>query len=317
MSAGDTVATYRWAIGLTAKDRWSTPWSLSLAGENFVRTLAHWSGITPAQHLLGPNIGMNATVVRIVDFTAIFAWLVLLCTNARKDEKFGRCALWYLLVVFAVAHIVNPAFLKFCDRSRYIVAMVPAVALTIAFAVRSWHRANWPTRASLCVIFSIWVLVSVIMLGHINRRAVDNTRMLTNAEGDPRKFAADYLTARVDPENDLVICQTWWTYFPIAYYSSEAFPMFSPDLHFAEMVPVSLPTTARKVWYVHLPWANGPDFRVTRVAGWPDAADPTRELAIGIADNPQTAVDWAVTTYATVINAKRDAFRRLSGSTRY
>lgn len=296
-SGGDIASTYKAAAASGSTGQWASPWSLHLIARNAIAVLDHWVGAVSTEFFLGDYISLPRALNCVVRALAVAAWMVVLLMIFIRGGRFGRFVLCYLLTIFAIAHISNPAFLNVSHKSRYIVAMVPMVSLIMAFIAHSWQQMRWPERLSSSMVVGAWLLVTIIVLLNIGRSTVEDCEIFITADGDPKLLAAGFLKTHVNPETDLVLCGSWWTYWPIAYYSGEAFPLFSSDLVYAEQVKIDLPTTAARVWYVELPLVDKPRFTGTRIAGWADVADPSCELIVTLVDDPQAAIDWQLADY--------------------
>jgi len=302
------VAAWRYGATMGSTGEWASPLSARLAALNIVHVLDHWTGATTLEFLLGKPDERYASLVKAVRYVCLAAWLVLLFVASRAGAK-GRFLLGYLAAVFLLGHFANPAFVNVPAKGRYLIATLPVLALLLGLAANSCGRGGTAAKAGATVLLASWAGMAVLMLSFIGRNMVGNIEMTTTAGGDPNALAAEYLLQRVNPKDELVLCSSWWTYWPIAYYSSERLPMFTSDLVHAENEQVILPRDRRKVWWVQLPFHNAPPFPAECVMEWPEVGGQARGLSIWIARDPAAAIRLTVEDYQA---RKAEKLRALS-----
>jgi hypothetical protein len=308
----DVVAAWRYGSRMGTEDtRWSSPFSVSLTAENFARCLDQWTGAIAAETLLGTPVPPWSKLTKALRGVCVLLWLLMLLVVWRSGSK-GRFVVAYLMTVSALAHLANPAFMNLPEKGRYIVASFPMIPLLVGLAVTTAKgKLTRPVRGAVMLMFAMWIGIAVIMLSFIARGVTGNFLMMTTTVGDPNKAATQFLMEHVKPTEDLVLCRSWWSYWPIAYFSAEQFSMFTSGLVDAENEAVVFPKPDqyRRVWWVQLPYADTPPFDAQLLTQWADRANPDRYYSIWLAEDPATAVQWAVEDYQFRLLRKSRRFK--------
>jgi 4-amino-4-deoxy-L-arabinose transferase-like glycosyltransferase len=298
------------ALGGMEKQRRTMSFAPGVVGGNLFRTIDHFTGIVTAQFLLDePSEPWNLPL-KLLRIACVGLWLLILAVAA-VNGPFGRFIVGYIIGLFAVAHLSNPMFISLPDRGRYLLAAAVVIPLLIAYATRNGgSRAMRLARPAVFVMFAVWLGVTGVMLSFVHR---DRTGVYLGWDMTIRyhdRLVADYLERNVEPENDLVLC-SWWSYWPISYYTAERVPLFSPDLATYDNIVVVAPDPAdkRRAWWLSNSATAEPPFAAELVTCWPSRVGTDQSYAIWLAEDAEIAIKWAVDRYLHILAERRDRLR--------
>jgi 4-amino-4-deoxy-L-arabinose transferase-like glycosyltransferase len=298
------------ALGGMEEQRRTMSFAPGVVSGNLFRTLDHFTGVVTAQFLLGELSEPWRLPIKLLRAACVGLWLLVLAAAA-VSGPFGRFIVGYIVGLFAMAHLSDPAFISLPDKGRYLLAAAVAIPLLMAYlTLDGGTRATRLARPAVFVIFAMWVGVTGVMLSfvHRDRTGVYLERDMTIRYYD--RLVADYLERNVEPENDLVLCP-WWSYWPISYYTAERVPLFSPDIASYDNIVVVTPDPAdkRRVWWLSNSATEAPPFGAELVTCWPSLVGTDQSYAIWLADDAEMAIKWAVDRYLEIRAERRERIR--------
>jgi 4-amino-4-deoxy-L-arabinose transferase-like glycosyltransferase len=298
------------ALGGMEEQRNTMSFAPEVVGRNLFRTIDHFTGIVTAQFLWGEPSEPWSLPIKFLRAACVGIWLLILAAAAMSGP-FGRFIVGYIVGLFAVAHLSNPAFISLPDKGRYLLSAAAALPLLMAYLTRDGGtRATRLTRPAVFVMFVMWVGVTGVMLSFVHR---DLTGVYSGRDEAIRyydRLVADFLERNVESENDVVLC-LWWSYWPISYYTAERVPLFSPDLATYDNIVVVTPDPAdkRRAWWLSNSATEEPPFGAELVTCWPSRGGTDQSYAIWLANDAEIAIKWAVDRYLEMRAERRELLR--------
>ena len=289
------VSAYRHSSNAESRGEWSSPWSLTLAATNALKTFDYLTGMTPAGFLLHLE-GPAAFAARAA---GMLAWAIILAA-ALKCGTPGRALLAYVATFFICSHLANPGFLNIPSKGRYLLALAPVAPLLLACVIGAKLPSRTWAAAAVTTLFACWFGVACMLLLYAGRGQTARVEMMTTAEGDPKKLAADYLLEHADPGHDIVVAGSWWTYWPLVYYSSGRLQVFTADDMIADTTVADPDAHVRRVWYVRLSDTRGrePPLESALLRRWIDPTDSSAELRLYVFTDTRAATEWLKAQWA-------------------
>jgi hypothetical protein len=293
---GVTGAFSRRLANVTDIQRWQLRVSPTLMVKNAVAVCDHWTGTRSLQFLLGQPSGVGLGVTWVLRVLGVAAWIVVLAIVASDVARGGQLVL-LLGVILLFTYLTRPDGQLPSGGGRYLLTTVPLVPLLLGFVTESERiRRRW-RNVLVGGFLATWLALDALLIAACALNVTGYPISMNGPDGDPKQALTEYLMCHVDREDEVVITQTWWSYWPIAFYSRESVPAFTSDLVAAEYERPQLPKSRGRAWYVRLPGDDPPAFAVTRVAGWPPNAPPEKQITLSLADDTDAATGWAINDY--------------------